>query len=163
MDDFPSFPMRAMGIPVASGAFPFAVPAPPRVAMALATACRTCLRRQQTTYETRPNMPITRTPDSPNTMLVVEIGTIAPGGSEGEGGDASLGGNGGRIAPGGKGGGLGLGDGGLLGAGSCGGRAGGGECGGGSEHSGMMPHVWSNTSRFLPELSSRQSSGMMSM
>ena len=108
-------------------------------------------------------MPSTKTPDSPNTMLVAEIGTIAPGGSEGEGGDASWGGNGRRIDPGGNGGGLGLGDGGFLGAGSCGGCAGGGECGGGSEHSGMMPHVWSNTSRFLPELSRRQSSGMMSM
>ena len=105
-----------MCIPVAGGAFPFAIPVAPRVAMALATACRTCLRRQQTTYETRPNMPSTKTPDSPNTMLVAEIGTIAPGGSEGDGGDASFGVPGGSpTVPGGKGGGLGLGD---LGAGS---------------------------------------------
>jgi hypothetical protein len=161
-DVFPSGLIRAMAtlLPAVS-TFSASRPGMP---IADATAKRTCRRRQHAMYSTRPNMPSTKTPDSPNTMLVAEIGTIAPGGSKGEGGDAILGVPGGSpVVPGGKGGGLGLGDGGFLGAGSCGGCAGGGECGGGSEHSGMMPHVWSNTSRFLPELSRRQSSAIRSM
>lgn len=150
MDDFPSFPMRAMGTPVDGRAFALATPVPALVAMALATARCTSLRRQQTTYETRPNMPSTSTPDSPNTMLVVEIGTIALGGSEGDGGDAIFGAKGGSIVLGGKGGGLGRGDGGVFGAGSCGGVAGLGAFGGGDEHSGMMPHVWSTPAASCP-------------
>jgi hypothetical protein len=161
-DVFPSGLIRAMAtlLPAVS-TFSASRPGMP---IADATAKRTCRRRQHAMYSTRPNMPSTKTPDSPNTMLVAEIGTIAPGGSKGEGGDAILGVPGGSpVVPGGKGGGLGLGDGFGLAGGGC---AGAGSCGGGvfgPGHSGMMPHVWSNTSRFLPELSRRQSSAIRSM